>query len=1176
MKRIIDNFRVKRENGLLLLDLGTGIGKTTEVLDYIFDESLKTNQRFIFITTLNKNLSDPFEVLKKKFENNDNKDFFDKKAIQIKSNIDYVIENLTEDVFETMPAEIRDNIVAKDLIDSIRMLKNNYGKDEFKSYIINLLKNNNLEKKFRSLIKGYLKESFGNSKKDKLNALKYDKNYTWISKIYPTVFTSEKQIIFINVSKFLVTNSTLVEPDYLFYQNSEILKDAVIFIDEFDSTKTTILNHITENNKKNIDCVYLFSRIYDKLQSNYNKLPTDLTILSDKFKINNNVREADCLKQDVYKLKQLGDDINKTYSLNMAIQSKTEEQDSNIFLFQDSEYISINEKNKYLQITANKKEKVNELRFTDKKPKSEENVLVLLSKLNQFITSFVNLTRRLSYNYMYKKNVADCKLKNACYEERFSLESSINTVLNIFAIDESSTYCSYLRERVLNTEFSLHNHFNKDHNYFPQFDFYSKGINLYFIENKQDHDLQSKIMMTKFDQTPEVILLNVCLKAHVIGISATANIPTSISNYDLQFLKSCLGHDFYQLDLDEKEYLKNKIDHLQIGYKDVNVNIEWIGPESYQLSEIFGSEAVAKEAVDNLSPRLGNRKYLIERYFNLSYVFKKFLSNDEIYSLLAITNSHINAANNKKNPEYLDRLFSYISNTIDKPYYDIHSENATLFSLDGKDYDSKKENMLKRLANMEKIFVHSVFSTVGAGQNLQYLIPQNLSESLIQVNDRTSNQKDFDAIYIEKPTNVIVNSQSNNPLSTQEFYLSLFQIEYLYEAGEISFNEKVISIKKSFSNYQGSKNNKKNREGVKLHDCKSVVLAQLKEVGQAEGRICRTPNKNRNIYIFIDESLKYNAYISMIDFSFFNYETKCLMKAIQSNNEVLNQMEEECFTNIVDKKSNISMQEIQYLLSRIRYDDMAIKAWNYRREETLKYPTCSEESFIEDKEKRYMYIPFKNPANQYYYSESADYKHNHIYFYNKTEDKYKMVSQEACRLSVCMANDEISSFFIKQGYATTFEVNPYILTPAYFNNVYKGALGEVVGKFILEKYLSILLLPIEKLEYFELFDFKIKNKPIYVDFKNFSRRTEFKEDIMIDKILNKADQIEDCKCVLVINLCLQEKMSVKVIQTKRKRCEKIVEIPSLLLQSEDGSTVINQKIIYKIGGIIHEFSNNDK
>ena len=54
MKKIIDNFRDKRENGLLLLDLGTGIGKTTEVLDYIFEESLKTNQRFIFITTLNK------------------------------------------------------------------------------------------------------------------------------------------------------------------------------------------------------------------------------------------------------------------------------------------------------------------------------------------------------------------------------------------------------------------------------------------------------------------------------------------------------------------------------------------------------------------------------------------------------------------------------------------------------------------------------------------------------------------------------------------------------------------------------------------------------------------------------------------------------------------------------------------------------------------------------------------------------------------------------------------------------------------------------------------------------------------------------------------------------------------------------------------------------------------
>ena len=43
------------------------------------------------------------------------------------------------------------------------------------------------------------------------------------------------------------------------------------------------------------------------------------------------------------------------------------------------------------------------------------------------------------------------------------------------------------------------------------------------------------------------------------------------------------------------------------------------------------------------------------------------------------------------------------------------------------------------------------------------------------------------------------------------------------------------------------------------------------------------------------------------------------------------------------------------------------------------------------------------------------------------------------------------------GYALKFEMNEYLLSPVLFHNIYKGALGEVAGKFILKRELGIIM-----------------------------------------------------------------------------------------------------------------------
>lgn len=92
------------------------------------------------------------------------------------------------------------------------------------------------------------------------------------------------------------------------------------------------------------------------------------------------------------------------------------------------------------------------------------------------------------------------------------------------------------------------------------------------------------------------------------------------------------------------------------------------------------------------------------------------------------------------------------------------------------------------------------------------------------------------------------------------------------------------------------------------------------------------------------------------------------------------------------------------------------------------------------------------------------------------------------------------------GYALKFEMNEYLLSPVLFHNIYKGALGEVAGKFILNRELGIELSPITEPEYFEFFDYKL-SADVYVDFKNWKfTYVQDREEIRKD-ILRKLDAI---------------------------------------------------------------------
>ena len=78
------------ENGIVLIDMPTGSGKTYNVIDFIYNKYKILNKKIFFITPLKKNLG--YDDLKKKFFDDGKNEEFKKDVLYIKSNMDMLIE----------------------------------------------------------------------------------------------------------------------------------------------------------------------------------------------------------------------------------------------------------------------------------------------------------------------------------------------------------------------------------------------------------------------------------------------------------------------------------------------------------------------------------------------------------------------------------------------------------------------------------------------------------------------------------------------------------------------------------------------------------------------------------------------------------------------------------------------------------------------------------------------------------------------------------------------------------------------------------------------------------------------------------------------------------------------------------------------------------------------------
>ena len=382
-------------------------------------------------------------------------------------------------------------------------------------------------------------------------------------------------------------------------------------------------------------------------------------------------------------------------------------------------------------------------------------------------------------------------------------------------------------------------------------------------------------------------------------------------------------------------------------------------------------------------------------------------------------------------------------------------------------------------------------------------------------------------------------------MSAQELMKFCFQVECLYENDEISYRTLNRLLKDGIGRFSGRRPLNASAQSS-LRQSDSVHGQITRDVIQAVGRMGRTFLKNPSVYLFTTEKTLYDLDLACLNGRILNPEMEALRKARidLGGGEI-------CIDHTHNKAERKATRGNAYILRMLNVDwtEETMALWKSLRQTVLQHPRAGHDALDGNSMIRTYYIPLAQDRHCYFYAQKGDFSEVIL---SCGQDKMQFaaslpeglfpstVSEEEARLAQILSYPGLKEHFINRGWATEFGTGPYIMSPVLFQNIYKGALGEVAGKFILEKELGLILQEIEDPEKFESFDF-VTDGDVFFDFKHWKWNMQVEESPMRAKVLKKLDAVGGKKA-FIVNL-----FSDGVSRPSCSNDGRLIEVPGILL-----------------------------
>lgn len=812
----------KKENGLFLCEVPTGFGKSYDAAGAMRDLATKNSyvagvmhematkpagkdtddRKIIYLTTLTKNVGDIAEELRRAYKNDE---LFEQHVMQLRNNADECKKSIIEKNIQPtfLKKEIKE---LKKLADDIK--KCNKGKDDDdhayrKEYLEKQFKDK--EEELRTSIKKELDIRLAKMKpSERLNKIETDPEYQWIGELYPFIYMERKKILLMSVSKFLYGCSGIYKNGTQFLK-SRMTKNAIVFLDEFNTAKRYMYDKICED--------------VLKVKNDYLDLFRRICMRKDVSKVNTLLQKA---KEDIdpdgsryEKICQELDAIYKEYMLDYDYKMNNGEKTKQDFLFSDREshFVANPEGGKSLLASYNKEENHMDIVYGEDGLKIDE----MLDRIHRCICSFRIYC--IDWAESYGKMVNAQRKENQ--EDYFEDDNALSTIFECYGLSSNDRA---IMSDIINIAKDKKNAADKQ-----VVSFYDYGFEYYWLVNHDKFNQKTKIQYYSIHVTPEKILADISKRMTVIGLSATAEYNTVLKNFNLTYLKEKLGDGYHETPKALKRLIINEIQKMKNAYKDINLHTKVIDG-CLDKSEISGkTKKYIMRQVNNVVVDDKN-DYQRERYFALAKAMDVF-SKADIQSMLCFENIAAKDNAPEWDKQILENMFGAICGT----------GKAKIFFLNGNNFDQQKRKIQSELSNGTRALILSAYETIGAGQNMQYEISDK--SAYVELPKHHKLEKDIDAIYLGNITNII---KKNNENTDKERLERIIQIEELREIGDMTPQEKEEYIKDILCGKvpSGSPEN-----------VPHAKTARTDTEVQAVGRICRTGYKNKDIYILVNEKL---------------------------------------------------------------------------------------------------------------------------------------------------------------------------------------------------------------------------------------------------------------------------------------------------------------------------------
>ena len=370
--------------------------------------------------------------------------------------------------------------------------------------------------------------------------------------------------------------------------------------------------------------------------------------------------------------------------------------------------------------------------------------------------------------------------------------------------------------------------------------------------------------------------------------------------------------------------------------------------------------------------------------------------------------------------------------------------------------------------------------------------------------------KDVDAVYLGDVTHVSVNLWDADNWKSADLMEYCFQMECLYQNDEISCNTMQNLLRNGIGCFSGKRNVDAQAQ-ARLRQCSSFYGKVTRDVVQAVGRMGRTFLKRPNVYLFTTTKVLQCLDADCLEGKLLAPEMQAIVRAKRAMQAGYPRAD-----RVHLEAERVATRGNAYLMRMLNVPwNASMALWKELRQMVLRSPRASETLYRESAAIRTFYLPLSPEQPRYFFAQKGDFSEVQLALEsNRSAFAATLpqgvfsseVSAEEARLPILLRYPGLRDYFEEQGWAVDFEKEPYILSPVLFQNIYKGALGEVAGSFILQKELGLALQEIDDPACFEFFDFVGPNG-IWVDFKHWKSSTRQPEEIVRQKTLAKLDAV---------------------------------------------------------------------